>query len=103
LQGALNVRITDKDNTPNPDGPGAGTVQDSAIEFAIPCTATSATFTGGLCNLTSSMDALVPGSAGEGRRAIWQLGQVQVFDGGPDADADTPGNSLFATQGVWIP
>ena len=40
----------------------------------------------------------------EGKRAIWQLGQVQVFDGGPDGTAATPsGNTLFAVQGVFVP
>ena len=40
----------------------------------------------------------------ESKRASWQLGQVQVFDGGPDDDADTvPGNTLFAVQGVFVP
>ena len=40
----------------------------------------------------------------EGRRAIWQLGRVEVYDGGPDGDANTPaGDTLFATQGVFIP
>jgi hypothetical protein len=32
-----------------------------------------------------------------------ELGTIQVFDGGPDGDADTPGDSLFATQGVFVP
>ena len=45
-----------------------------------------------------------PGAAPEGRRAIWQLGRVAVYDGGSDGDADTPaGDTLFATQGVFIP
>ena len=103
LQGALNLRITDKNNTPHPGGPGAGTVQDASITFAIPCIATSATFIGGQCDVNTSVDALVPGAVAEGRRSIWQIGQVQVFDGGPDADAETPDNTLFATQGIFVP
>ena len=37
-------------------------------------------------------------------RVIWEVGQVDVYDGGPDGDVDTAaGNSLFATQGVFVP
>ena len=39
--------------------------------------------------LTTSADALLFGMGKEGRRAIWQLGQIQVFDGGADGDAST--------------
>ena len=49
------------------------------------------------------MDALIPGAVPEGKRSIWALGQVQVFDGGPDGVAATAGNSLFAVQGVFVP
>ncbi len=104
LQGAIRFQITDKNNMPHPGGPGAATVQEFPILFTIPCVATSTDDrAGGQCALTSTMDALVPGSVVEGQRAIWQIGQVQVFDGGPDADADTPDNSLFAVQGIFVP
>ena len=37
-------------------------------------------------------------------RAIWALDKLRVYDGGPDEDADTEaGNSLFMTQGVFVP
>jgi hypothetical protein len=40
----------------------------------------------------------------EGRRAVWELGQVQVDGGGADRDADTAAdNTLFMVQGVFIP
>jgi hypothetical protein len=40
----------------------------------------------------------------EGRRAIWQLGQVEVYDGGADGDADTAaGNTPFLDEGVFVP
>ena len=51
--------------------------------------------------------------AGDQPQAIEQLvqgfrdgkdGQVQVYDGGADGDADTPGdNTLFLSQGVFVP
>ena len=47
---------------------------------------------------------LVPGAATEGRRGVWALGRIAVYDGGADGDANTPaGDTLFATQGVFIP
>ena len=37
------------------------------------------------------------------KRMIWELGQTQVYDGGADGLAATPGNNLFAVQGVFVP
>ena len=57
-----------------------------------------------LCEITTTLDTLIPGALAEGRRAIWALDQVKVYDGGPDEDADTTAdNSLFAVQGVFVP
>ena len=40
----------------------------------------------------------------DGQRAIVQLGQVHVNDGGPDGLAETAaGNEMFAVQGVFVP
>ena len=52
------------------------------------------------------MDAVVPGIvlSLEGKRAVWQIGQVRFYDGGPDGDADTTAdNTLFAVQGLFVP
>ena len=39
--------------------------------------------------------------AAEAKRAMWQLDQVRVFDGGAHDDGDTTGdNTLFATPGL---
>ena len=43
------------------------------------------------------------GTIKEGRRSIWQLGQVKVNDGGADGVASTTPNTLFAAQGVFVP
>ena len=34
---------------------------------------------------------------------MWQLGKVEVFDGGSDGNAATTPNTLFVTQGVFVP
>ena len=40
----------------------------------------------------------------EGSRAVWQLGNVQVDDGGSDESATTTAdNRLFETQGLFVP
>ncbi len=43
------------------------------------------------------------GSVQTGSRAIWELNQVQVIDGGPDGLASTAGNGVFAVPGVLVP
>jgi hypothetical protein len=41
--------------------------------------------------------------ARESKRSNWQLGKLQIFDGGPDGDAETADNTLFAVQGLFVP
>jgi hypothetical protein len=93
------LRITDKASG---DGEAA-TVVDIPLPATVPCTPTPDAGKGADCSLSTTMDALVPGAVTEGRRAIWALGQVRVFDGGPDGVAATADNSLFAVQGIFIP
>jgi hypothetical protein len=58
---------------------------------------------GGTCSADTTFDAIVPGAVRELKRAIWQLDQVTVDDGGADGDAQTGPNTQFAKQGVFIP
>jgi hypothetical protein len=59
---------------------------------------------GSTCELSTTLDSLVPGAAVERSRAIWELAQVRLDDGGPDGDAGTTaGNEPFAVQGVFVP
>jgi hypothetical protein len=52
----------------------------------------------------TSANTLVPNAVVAGERAIWQIGQVQVYDGGADGNPDTTGdNPLFLDEGVFIP
>jgi hypothetical protein len=96
------VQITDRFN-----GPGrneAGTVQPNPYRFTVPCAATSDPAVGGYCSMSSTFNAILPGSIVESGRSIWELGEVKVFDGGPDGLAGTPGdNTLFERQGVFVP
>jgi Tol biopolymer transport system component len=104
LRASLPLQITDKDNTPSPGGPGAGTTEPFVYGFDIPCTPDPAANLGSDCSISTTADTLVPGTIKEGLRAIWQIGRVRVDDAGPDGDPDTNAdNTVFATQGVFIP
>jgi hypothetical protein len=99
----VGVRVTDKNNTPHPGGSGAGT-GSFVLGWTIQCRRTDTTAYAGACTLATTADALVPGMVKELARAIWQLDQVRVFDGGADSDADTAAdNRLFLVQGVFVP
>jgi hypothetical protein len=103
LQLDQGLRITDRDNTPYPGGSGPATVTDAGFPVTIPCGATADTSVGSTCAVDTTADAILPNTVKEGRRAVWQVGQVHVFDGGPDGVASTPGNTLFMDQGVFVP
>jgi len=103
MRAELRVRVTDRWNTPYPGGAGPGTGSFN-LTWTVPCRATSVTSRGGDCILATFGDALVPGLVKESQRAIWQLEQIRLFDGGADYDGDTTAdNRLFAVQGVFIP
>ena len=97
------LRLTDKSN--GPSGREDGTMSDTDMQFTVPCAATpSDTTVGSNCNLLTSAEAVVPGLLTGGKRTIWELGQVSVYDGGADDDADSPGdNTLFMIQGLLVP
>jgi hypothetical protein len=58
---------------------------------------------GSTCSIDTTADAVLPGVVKELRRAVWQMGPVQVFDGGADGVVSTNPNTLFLTQGVFVP
>jgi hypothetical protein len=94
LEARMSLRITDKDNTPHPGGPGAATTQDLTYSFPIPCSATADATIGGDCTFDTTAEAFVPGIAEELKRSIWELGALRVHDGA---------GNLFMTQGVFVP
>jgi X-Pro dipeptidyl-peptidase C-terminal non-catalytic domain len=102
LRAVFGLRTTDRNNGPGADEPATGS--DTSFALDMPCSPTSGA-EGATCSATTTVDALTGANlAREGDRAIWQLSQVQVFDGGADGDADTTGdNTLFAVQGLFTP
>jgi sugar lactone lactonase YvrE len=94
------VRRTDKESQPFNSTPG--TMVDRIFAFDATCAPTAGP-EGATCSAQTTADALVPSTVQEGRRAIWELGQARVFDGGPDGDTSTNDNTLFAVGGLFVP
>jgi hypothetical protein len=78
------------------------TVQDFPFSVTVPCTATPGT-SGSKCTVATTLDAVTPGAVPEGKRSVWALGAIEVYDGGADGRAATADNTLFARQGMFIP
>ena len=99
LRSEVNVRLTDT------NGVTHSTTSDFPFGFTVPCASTPSSSTiASTCSRSTSANALVPGAVKDSNRAIWELDALRVYDGGPDEDADTAaGNSLFMTQGVFVP
>ena len=101
LQAVLSVRLTDGANGPSVSEDA--TTSGFSFPVTVPCTATGDTTVGSTCAVTTSFDAVTPGAAQERKRSIWQLGAVEVLDGGPDGVAATTPNTTFARQGIFVP
>jgi hypothetical protein len=100
LQANQSLRITDRAN--GPSGAESGTLVDASFPVTVPCAATPGT-PGATCALNTSVNSVVPGAVGAGNRAVWELGQIRVSDGGADGLAATDPNATFLTQGLFVP
>jgi hypothetical protein len=109
LRFSFTFRLTDHYNWIPPDGAQvAATVEDFAIEHSWACVPSESTSTGSTCDLRTRMEAIVPWELGDptwgGKRAIWALDAVWIFDGGADGDGDTTAdNTVFARPGIFVP
>jgi hypothetical protein len=110
LLARASVRITDRASGPGEDE--GATVTDTLLEMPVTCVGTASATIGGRCALNTTLDALIPGVVREGRRAIWQLGQVSVRDAGPNGTGYGSGcpatcgdgdEQTFLRQGVFVP
>ena len=98
LRATARVRVTDKEGPVSLHDPGLPARLRRALRLHPRPTSKST------CDVVTGLDAVIPGASPEGTRAVWALDQVKVYDGGPDEDAATDGdNSLFATQGLFVP
>jgi hypothetical protein len=97
------LRITDHDD--GSDQNEAGTVVDiPSPPVDLPCANTASTLVGSTCILDTTMNAIGPGYVKDGKRTIWELGQFEVHDGGPDGRTETePDLALLLVPGVFLP
>ena len=101
LRVLLSARITDRRN--GTSATEAATVAPVTFPVTVPCVSTPGA-DGSDCILATTANTVLPGAVTEGKRAIWALDRVEVYDGGADGSAATTGgNTLFATQGVFVP
>jgi hypothetical protein len=66
------------------------------------CTSTADTAIGATCNFGTSPVAIGAPSPNVDR-AVVELTQIEVLDGGADGAVSTTPNTLFAAQGIFIP
>ena len=86
LLGLMTLRTTDRRN--GAAQTSAGSVTDSPFSWGLQCS-------GGDCSSTTSGDAVFPGLVPEGKRAIFEILQLEILDGGADGDlaaAPSPGS-----------
>jgi hypothetical protein len=100
LQSNATIRISDHYSGPNHDE--AATVQDIPFPLNWYCASTADTSVGGTCTGMSYDPTPYPRWY-EGTRAVVEIGQLEVFDGGPDGQVSTNDNTVFMRQGVFIP
>ena len=101
LQAVLTLRVTDRFNGEFLEDPA--TTVNTPLAVTVPCSATPGP-EGGSCSITTTADAVMAGIVREGMRTIWEVGRIELFDGGADGDAETTGdNTLFAVPGAFAP
>jgi VCBS repeat protein len=103
------LRITDRQNIPIQE---AATAIDTLFQVGMQCAS-------GVCSVSTTADAVIPGIVQEQKRAVWQLSRIEVRDGGsdgnlvaagapasgvcPPACAGNGGETLFLHQGIFVP
>ena len=103
LESNATIRITDHWNAVTA---GGGTDPATVIDIPFPldfqCGNTADTSIGATCTVNTSAVA-VGAPSGNVDRAVVEISQLQVFDGGADGQISTTPNTLFAIQGIFIP
>jgi hypothetical protein len=100
LKLATGLQITDRNNGPTE----TGTTVNIPISYAVPCTTTPTdTAIGSTCSIDTTANSFTPGTVNANYKTIWQMSKVNLYDGGADGVASTDPNTLFMTQGVFVP
>ncbi len=95
LQVALTPQITD--TMP------IGTTMTFSFPVRVTCANSASTSLGSTCSMNTTFNAIVPGAVREDQLAIWSLDAVKVMDGGPDGSVQTADNTLYMSQGIFVP
>ncbi|HZO60069.1 MAG TPA: hypothetical protein VFB51_10290, partial [Solirubrobacterales bacterium] len=104
LQGSATIRISDHWNAVAAGGgPDPATVVDIPFPVNTTCANTASNTIGGLCTANTTANATVPGAVKDTKRAVIEVGQIVINDGGPDGNPATAPNTTFARQGIFIP
>ena len=103
VQGNAMIRISDHYN--GASGTDPATVTDLPFPVTVPCTQTSADATiGSTCAVNTTANGVVPGVVKDGKRAVVEIQQLHINDGGADGLASTDAdNTLYLNQGIFIP
>jgi hypothetical protein len=104
LDGNASLRMTDHFNAVEPGGGSdPATVVEIPFPIVLQCVSTADTSTGSVCN--SNTYCPLPQGCGprDGDRTVVEIGQFRVFDGGPDGWVGSEDNTLFMSQGLFIP
>jgi Tol biopolymer transport system component len=104
------VKLTDKFNGAFNMEPA--TMSEFSLKVLVPCAETADPTIGSTCSVSTTANAVIPPAiplpspdfVTEGNRAIWELGQVSIWDGGEDGYIESvDDNTPFAVQGVFVP
>jgi hypothetical protein len=103
------LQVTDRNNSQ--ETPTPATTLLFPLQFSAPCTGTADTSIGSSCTASTTLDAIVPGAVAESNRSIWEIGQIEIKDAGPNgtgyaACPPTCGDgdeTVFERQGIFIP
>jgi hypothetical protein len=100
-------RMTDLNNAspaPGPSTPAVSPATATDLDFSVPvnCVATGGA-EGANCNISSSADAVTPGSVVESKATVISVFRVRVNDSGPDNIRANADDRLFAQQGFYVP
>jgi hypothetical protein len=101
LQSDATIRITDHQSGPSYDEPATAT--DIPFPVGFQCANTADSSIGGTCTIQSTALAIGVPQSTVPTRAVVEITQLEVFDGGQDGFIGSAGNTVFMRQGVFIP
>jgi len=102
--------VTDQSNSE--EAPETGTTIPFNFEYPVNCVATLSTTIGAQCDLNTTANSILPGMVIENRRTLWNIGQVEIRDAGPNGTGYGAGcppacgdgdETTYLRQGIFVP